>query len=285
MAMYGCQQIPKNSVNRLEAMIEPPPGLKPMEMTKCDYQEMQKQAYEEQKLDKRVKRVEALMDCVKDLGVLEKSMDSLSERLGVSVEGSAHSRPTRNKPITKQVERLVEPKKATAAAQTESEWFKKESKSHSGRFYWVNRKTGQTTWKKPEDWKEPGSETESAPAPKKTISLLDKLSISDAEASTDAGYTSVSDYDSDDLAMRSRSSQRSGFRVDAPVFKPSSPTSPVFRVDAPVFQPTSSIEIKRETLLGHRLFVVGKDVLSRSTKPGDIVMKSNADITYPPTYF
>jgi hypothetical protein len=268
MAMTGYQQIPKKLT--LEVVAAPPPGLLPVEVSKNDYQEMQKRAYDDKKMDKRVKRLEALMDCVKDLGVIEQSMDSLSDRLGVDVSKAA---PSHKKPAAKVA-------KAPTVTSRTAEWYKKESKSHAGRFYWVHKKTGQTVWKQPENWEQPESEPESMPAPKKDkLSLFDMLS--DAEVSTDAGYTSVSDYDSDVVQRHRQRAAGGAFRADAPVFKPK---SEAFRAEAPVFQPASTVAVSKDSLLSHRLFVVQRDG-ETVVKKGDITMRANAEITYPSSYY
>jgi len=264
--MMACQQLQNSTTTkRLEVLTEPPPGLKPMEVSKNEYQEMQKKAYDNKKMEKRVDRLEALMVCVKDLDVIERSMDTLSDRLGVDVNVAKAAKLAVPARVAANNGKQVLNKKMKTATVTQPEWYKKESKSHAGRFYWVHKKTGETCWKAPANWQEPESET--------------------GGESTDAGYTSVSDYDSD--VARSVTSHRSGnfpraeFRADAPVFNPSSPTSseaPVFRADAPVFQPAASIVTTRETLLSHRLFVVQRDVVS--TEPGDITMRASVDITY-----
>lgn len=266
--MMAYQQLQNSTTTkRLAVLTEPPPGLKPMEVSKNEYQEMQKKAYDNKKMEKRVDRLEALMVCVKDLDVIERSMDTLSGRLGVDVNVAKAAKSAVPAHVAANNGKQVLNKKMKTATVTQPEWYKKESKSHAGRFYWVHKKTGETCWKAPANWQEPESEPESM------------------QASTDAGYTSVSDYDSD--VARSVTSRRSGnfpraeFRADAPVFNPSSPTSseaPVFRADAPVFQPAASIVTTRETLLSHRLFVVQRDVVS--TQPGDITMRASVDITY-----
>jgi len=194
--------------NGLEVLDEAPPGLMQMPL-------------------------EALMDCVKNLQVIERSMDTLDKKL-----------------------------KAKTVPQPQ--WYKKESKSHAGRFYWVNKKSGETSWKVPQDWQEPES---------------------DAGESTDAGYTSVSDYDSD--VARSVTSHRSGrttgFSADAPVFKLSATTAGsegnVFRADAPVFQPREFVVATRDAFLSHRLFVIQRD--GTSAKAGDVTLRASADIAYP----
>jgi hypothetical protein len=217
--------------NGLEVLDEAPPGLTQMPLSKNEYQEDDKQ-----QMDKRVDGLEALMVCVENLHVIERTMDTLDKKLKAKT--------------------LPQP-----------QWYKKESKSHAGRFYWVNRKSGETSWKVPEDWQEPESDADSM------------------QASTDAGYTSVSDYDSD-VARPVTSSQRSGrtttgFSAEAPVFKLSATTGSegnVFRADAPVFQPREFVVATRDTFLSHRLFVTQRDGIS--AKAGDVTMRASADIAY-----
>jgi hypothetical protein len=50
-------------------------------------------------------------------------------------------------------------------------WYKKESNSHKGKFYYVHSKTGKTSWKLPEDYEEPIVQSAAVVSPCKQVCM------------------------------------------------------------------------------------------------------------------
>jgi hypothetical protein len=203
------------------------------------YHELQKTMYEKEKLEKKFKRLQALVTCAEDLQTIQQSVASIDAK--------------------KQLQECVSAKGAEGDSQTRrTMWSKKESSKHPGKFYYVNSETGKTTWTKPDEYDGVPVVTKACPQSKPSESVclkghkLDLQSAtaaaspckavapnSDYDDSTDA-CSSDSDYDSDFahsvFSMGSaRHMVRPTFRANAPEFKPSSQTG--FRPDAPAFQP------------------------------------------------
>lgn len=161
------------------------------------YQELQKNMYEKKQLEKKLKRLEALVTCVEDIKEMQRSA-SLAP-----------------------MEPMEEP-----AARPASLWFKKESSKHPGKFYYVHSQTNKTSWTKPEDY------VDAVPAAPAMVKKQCPIDLSDYyDGSTDDACSSESDdaCDSDTLlgSVSSRTSSLSpsqygaaGFRADAPVFCP-----------------------------------------------------------------
>jgi len=201
------------------------------------FKEMQQNAYNKNKReDKRIKQLEALMACVMDLSAIEQQTDSLLERLN-----SGKTVPQL------QEDYLCFDKGGNVCDNARNEiqaspWYRKESKSHPGKFFWVHSETGKTVWKNPN----PEVAIAQSQSQRQKIGVShfpmpqkksDKFApVDDAELSTDCGgYTSMSDYDS-----------------DVPHFCSWAQEKRSFRADAPAFQPASSTKLSRETLLSRR---------------------------------
>jgi hypothetical protein len=193
------------------------------------YQELQKNMYEKKQLEKKLKRLEALVTCVEDIKEMQRS---------------ASLAPT---------EPMAEP-----AARPACLWSKKESSKHPGKFYYVHSETKKTSWTKPEDYVDavPAAAPSVMAAPPAMVKKQCPIDLADYyDGSTDDAGSSESDdaCDSDTLlgSVSSRTSSLSPsqyggmsmFRASAPAFKPSSKNNTVssskagFRADAPVFCP------------------------------------------------
>lgn len=196
-------------------------------------QQTQREATEAENL--RMKRLEALMACVMDLSNIERQIDALSDRFCPEPSQDSQGYLCFEKGGNVCDNRTT----VAVASPPPSQWYRKESKSHPGKMYWVHKETGKTSWKNPEP-EVTGVEVAQSqyraaiPMPMKG-GKPGKNVMSDAELSTDCGgYTSMSDYDSDVPWRSSIASKQT------------------FKANAPVFTPTSSIVVSRETFLRQR---------------------------------
>jgi hypothetical protein len=159
------------------------------------YAQQQKEIYEKKQLEKKLKRLTTLVTCVEEIGAIQRSVDASAGKI------------------------------SSPAADEAQVWSKKESSKYPGKFYYVNSKTGKTSWTKPDEYTEEVKKVH-VPDSKCPIDLSDYY-----DGSTDDCGSSESDdcCESDDVAqsVTSRASwqQRSvagstAFRADAPVFQP-----------------------------------------------------------------
>jgi len=89
---------------------------------------------------------------------------------------------------------------ATEMAQSGSKsdtslWYKKESNSHKGKFYYVHSKTGKTSWTLPEDYVEPIVQTVQAASTSKHVCMQSVSAINLAYLSDDSSDDDDSDHD------------------------------------------------------------------------------------------
>jgi len=158
------------------------------------YAQLQTEIYEKKQLEKKLKRLTTLVTCVEEIGAIQRSVDACAGKISSPVADEAQV------------------------------WSKKESSKYAGKFYYVNSKTGKTSWTKPDEYTEEVKKVH-VPNSKCPIDLSDYY-----DGSTDACSSESDDCcESDDVAqsVTSRSSwqQRSiavstAFRADAPVFQP-----------------------------------------------------------------
>jgi len=113
-------------------------------------------------------RLEALMACVNDLETINRSIDLITQRFQQKTAAKDKARLARG-------------------------WLRKESSRYPGRFYYVNTETGETSWKAPKlsaAGAQPSEKKSTRPLGKGTPAVLQRVSLSDSERSTDVGSDS-----------------------------------------------------------------------------------------------
>jgi hypothetical protein len=160
------------------------------------YAQRQTEIYEKKQLEKKLKRLTTLVTCVEEISAIQRSADACASKI------------------------------SSPAADGAQVWSKKESSKYPGKFYYVNSKTGKTSWTKPDEYTAELTNVAAkttVPYSKCPIDLSDYY-----DGSTDACSSESDDCcESDDVAQsvtswssRQRSIAGTAFRADAPVFQP-----------------------------------------------------------------
>lgn len=256
------------------------------EMSMEDFAELENHMKSDKALEKKAKSLVALMNCVNDLADIERCVDVLQNRLGSEVGLIGPSLASIDEGMVK-LDKDVEAadvkhvctgsdditgnKQKEVAAHLPSPWYRKESSKHAGKFYYVHKITGETSWKRPAEPCEttsmadplaamsfPKKEVLATPpavirappgldAPVKPLKVVrpppgfaPKVSYSGyfSDYSTDAGLTDcATDYDSDIPRPFARSAY---VTTKAPPQASADWKQTVLRPSAPEFQPMAT---------------------------------------------